>query len=239
MTGPFQDVAAARHWIEVILCQPQPLIFTVSLLQPSTSSSSSSTPAPEAPVIGIFGLSKWDTLHFVFDPNYWGKGYCTEALLNYLPVLWESQPFRESVGAAALEHNTGCKRVLEKCGFAMDVGNRRAGRRPTVLVTKEEEERRERERNRQKEKANEEEEKEDDEDVEIVEMDEAMEKRTMDELKKSVEQMGLINAPAIPPTPLILPASAAQPAKNTGRLLMHRLWRPEEYDWRAVIDEMA
>jgi hypothetical protein len=68
-------------------------------------------------IIGVIGLSYWDSLTYMLHPESWNQGYCTEALRAFLSVLWEKQPERSYLNAAVMEENVRSERVLEKTGF--------------------------------------------------------------------------------------------------------------------------
>ena len=52
---------------------------------------------------------------YAIHPDYWGKGYMTEALTAVIPFLF-SVGFDEVI-AGAFETNTASTRVMEKCGM--------------------------------------------------------------------------------------------------------------------------
>ncbi|HEY9005848.1 GNAT family N-acetyltransferase [Ohtaekwangia sp.] len=53
---------------------------------------------------------------YIFSPNYWGKGYATEACQKLMPILQRQKDiFR--IGTFVDAENTASIRVLEKCGF--------------------------------------------------------------------------------------------------------------------------
>jgi hypothetical protein len=67
--------------------------------------------------IGLVGLSVWDQVHYMIDPDQWGKGYATEALTAFLIALFELQSKRLSISTLITSDNVASRKVLEKCGF--------------------------------------------------------------------------------------------------------------------------
>jgi RimJ/RimL family protein N-acetyltransferase len=51
-----------------------------------------------------------------FMPQFWGKGYATEATKAWLKLGFEEMNLQEIIGAAHQE-NKASRRVLEKCGL--------------------------------------------------------------------------------------------------------------------------
>jgi Acetyltransferase (GNAT) domain len=100
-----------QSWITSTLENPKSLIYTVSLLSASS---------PE--VIGVVGLNRFERLLYIFHPDYWGKGYATEALKGFQKRLAEVQPERVLLVAAVHEGNDKSENVLGKCGFLKVAG---------------------------------------------------------------------------------------------------------------------
>lgn len=72
-------------------------------------------------VIGLTGAHRLPEVGYLFLPDFWGKGYATEALKAWIEWYWKAHPdgFR---GKAYLEAMTGpegagSRNVLRKCGF--------------------------------------------------------------------------------------------------------------------------
>jgi RimJ/RimL family protein N-acetyltransferase len=53
----------------------------------------------------------------MFHPDFWGKGYCTEALRWFVKQLFEKQPERLVLVAGVHDGNEASLRVLLKCAF--------------------------------------------------------------------------------------------------------------------------
>lgn len=106
------SITEAEAWIEKNTGHPKSLMFSVCLKEQH--------PAQLVNVIGVVGLSHWDKAHYVFHPNFWGLGYCTEALSAFISILFEYQPDRMLLKAIVLEGNLASRRVLEKCKFTVD-----------------------------------------------------------------------------------------------------------------------
>jgi RimJ/RimL family protein N-acetyltransferase len=95
-------------------------IFSISLKSPPPRGSGDAGSEHRRKMIGIVGLSRWNTIHFLLNPSHWGQGYCTESLKAFLPALLKRQPDREGISGAVLDGNTRSTRVLEKCGFELE-----------------------------------------------------------------------------------------------------------------------
>jgi [ribosomal protein S5]-alanine N-acetyltransferase len=72
-------------------------------------------------IIGIIGLNRFDSLSYMLHPDFWNKGYCTEAVRYFLDYLFKQQPERREITAWVFEDNVASRRVLEKCGFVTPV----------------------------------------------------------------------------------------------------------------------
>lgn len=57
----------------------------------------------------------------MFHPDYWGRGYATEALRGFVKTYFEKMPHAPPLKALTDVSNTGSRKVLEKSGFR-DVG---------------------------------------------------------------------------------------------------------------------
>ena len=94
-------------------------------------------------IMGMIGASRLPEIGYIIDPDFWGKGYASEALKAWLAWYWDTFPqghpsLSESdrakiVAETGPEAAASCK-VLQKCGF------QHAGKRdiieegkPTVL----------------------------------------------------------------------------------------------------------
>jgi len=75
-------------------------------------------------IIGVAGLNRYDHLSYFFHPEFWGQGYCTEAVCGFLGYLFKQQNERKDISASVYEDNLGSRRVLEKCGFVIQVYSR-------------------------------------------------------------------------------------------------------------------
>jgi hypothetical protein len=68
-------------------------------------------------IIGVTGLSQHYTLLYMFHPDFWNKGYCTESVRCFLDYLFKQQPERREITAWVFQDNIASQRVLEKCRF--------------------------------------------------------------------------------------------------------------------------
>ena len=76
----------------------------------------------EDEMVGVLGINRHKAIFYVFDPDRWGKGYCTEAMRVFLTELFKIPEWREkgSVDAWILEGNQASIRVVERLGFVPD-----------------------------------------------------------------------------------------------------------------------
>jgi hypothetical protein len=211
------------------------MIYTISLLPtpllPASDSAlpSSEAPQPESslppspsktePIIGLLGLSRWNTLTYFIHPTHWNHGYCTEAIQSFLPLIWEREPRRRHVSASIMEGNAASRRVLEKVGFVeWDWG------RGVVRVKAKGSEEKEDDRGEREVEAEEREvEEREREEAEVVEEDEGsgvdemplgggirrLSKIQTDELTAAIESMKVQTRPTIEPI-------RAPPVENEG-----------------------
>jgi RimJ/RimL family protein N-acetyltransferase len=63
------------------------------------------------------GLNRYGRLFYMFHPDFWGGGYCTEALRAFQKRLFIEQPNLSFLVANVHERNDRSSRVLQKCGF--------------------------------------------------------------------------------------------------------------------------
>lgn len=73
-------------------------------------------------IIGVCGFNPSDNeneaeLIYHFNPNYWGKGYATEAASSCIKELKERKPAIKKIIAAVDPHNPASSSVLTKIGM--------------------------------------------------------------------------------------------------------------------------
>ncbi|KAF9563562.1 acetyltransferase, GNAT family protein [Agrocybe pediades] len=121
-TPPHTDIEQTKNFLANMIGSPQNgvLDFVVCLQgsDPTTPTSSTSMT-----VIGKAGLYDGQEIGFMFDRDYWGKGYAFEALDAIVKHYWavkEDQP--DAVIKADVDpRNTKSLRLLHKLGF-VEVG---------------------------------------------------------------------------------------------------------------------
>ena len=102
-----------------MITRPNHSIFSISI---SLQTRSDTNDDKETEIIGLIGLNPHDRLLYSIHPDYWGKGYCTEALRPFLMHLFEMQTEREVLVAGVHDGNERSVRVLLKCGFVRKEG---------------------------------------------------------------------------------------------------------------------
>ena len=75
----------------------------------------------DSQVIGLVGAHHVPEIGYMFFPEYWGKGYATEALKAWMEWYWKAYPRKDEAGeylkALTGPEATSSRRVLKKSGF--------------------------------------------------------------------------------------------------------------------------
>ncbi|KAL5364939.1 GNAT domain-containing protein [Aspergillus floccosus] len=130
---PHQSVQETREWMasKIFTAGPENLIgrhFTYVLIERGQSESDIERLLAGGQVIGYVGINEVypsPEIGYSIHPDFWGKGYATEALEGLLKAWWEMpRPRREDlderverVFAICEKINVGSSRVLSKCGL--------------------------------------------------------------------------------------------------------------------------
>jgi ribosomal-protein-alanine N-acetyltransferase len=132
MAGQWREKSDANEWIKTNLESENSYNFIIELLPQSdtaSSSSSSSTsetisnplppkpPTTEPVTIGSIGIHRDQEVGYMFHPDYWGKGYATEALDAFVKKVWEVLAEVKKLTGFTDSENAGSQGVLRKCGF--------------------------------------------------------------------------------------------------------------------------
>ncbi|EAL91006.2 hypothetical protein KXX35_000673 [Aspergillus fumigatus] len=140
---PDADLATTRKWVEEYL-RPEPRVpgnvgYVIREIEPVSGSSAAVGGVDgdgKGRIIASIGLrygfvealggKRWE-LGYIFHPDFWGKGYATEAVRGlmdawpgiYHRITWgeEQQERSEEVVAITDKGNEPSMRVLRKCGF--------------------------------------------------------------------------------------------------------------------------
>ncbi|KAF2218370.1 acyl-CoA N-acyltransferase [Elsinoe ampelina] len=99
-----------------------PIMYALTIPRPPSVSPPSTSPPSRRKVIGLLGCKHFPEIGYSLNPAYQGQGYMTEALLAFLPVLFEAMPTAEQGGwdrALALvdEEHVASQRLLERTGW--------------------------------------------------------------------------------------------------------------------------
>jgi RimJ/RimL family protein N-acetyltransferase len=76
-------------------------------------------------MVGLIGI-RAGFIFYYLHPNYWGQGYCTEALNAHINAVFQRNPTLQEVNASVRTRNLASQRVLEKCGFSRSLDKKQA-----------------------------------------------------------------------------------------------------------------
>ncbi|KAJ0419736.1 GNAT domain-containing protein [Aspergillus carlsbadensis] len=124
---PHQSVAETREWMatKIFAEGAEHLIrrhFTYVLIE-NKGLGHDAQPLSDGRVIGYVGINEVypsPEIGYSIHPDYWGKGYATEALNGLLELWWDlphPSEDADSVFAICEKTNLGSSKVLRKCGF--------------------------------------------------------------------------------------------------------------------------
>ncbi|KAF1963375.1 acyl-CoA N-acyltransferase [Byssothecium circinans] len=116
---PSTDIEKSKAWIQGCHDRENCWNFVVELLPPA-----SPPPTTSPRVIGLIGAVRAPEVGYMFNDNYWGKGYATEALRAFMPLFFEyysggQQGRFEYAEAHTDPELVASQNVLEKAGFKL------------------------------------------------------------------------------------------------------------------------
>lgn len=109
--------------IEVMMAEDR---FSFTIVIRDATQSSELKSSENDIVVGFIGITRPPEVFYIFDEQYWGHGYATEALKAFLEIYWETFPsgfnkadeeLRDVLEAHIHYGNDGSERVAVKCGF--------------------------------------------------------------------------------------------------------------------------
>ncbi|CAI6335196.1 unnamed protein product [Periconia digitata] len=116
---PSADVDLSKAWIQGCLDRDNCWNFVIELL-PSSLSTTKTAPR----VIGLVGAVRAPEIGYMFNIDYWGKGYATEALRAFMPLFFDHYSGGVNQRYEFAEAHTdpellASHNVLEKAGFKL------------------------------------------------------------------------------------------------------------------------
>ncbi|EAW12361.1 GNAT family N-acetyltransferase [Aspergillus clavatus NRRL 1] len=132
---PHQSIQDTREWMasKIFTEGPEDILggsFAYAIIERGCSGTASEASPSDGRVIGAVYLNELvpcPEIGYCIQPEYWGKGYATEALGKFLEAWW-ALPRREQqssgngeevekIFAICEKPNIGSVKVLKKCGF--------------------------------------------------------------------------------------------------------------------------
>ncbi|KAL8716209.1 MAG: hypothetical protein Q9220_000114 [cf. Caloplaca sp. 1 TL-2023] len=116
-TPPHKDLAQTETYLQSMVMSEGNGVydFVISI----TPSSTTTTVAPPAKVIGKIGLWDGHEIGLMLNREYWGRGLMKGAMAMFLDRLWASEEMRglEDVVADVDPRNSACLGLLKGFGF--------------------------------------------------------------------------------------------------------------------------
>jgi RimJ/RimL family protein N-acetyltransferase len=115
------DIEKSKDWIQGCHDRENCWNFVIELLRNDEISQNCSHPR----VIGLIGAVRAPEVGYMFNRNYWGKGYATEALRAFMPMFFahfsgqDGQMFYEYAEAHTDPELVASHNVLVKAGFEL------------------------------------------------------------------------------------------------------------------------
>ncbi|KAF2711518.1 acyl-CoA N-acyltransferase [Pleomassaria siparia CBS 279.74] len=121
--GTSDDIEKSKAWIQGCHDRDNCWNFCIELLPSQTSTPIEAHPAGPR-VIGMIGAVRAPEVGYMFNTDYWGKGYATEALRAFMPLFFEYYSGGEAELYEYAEAHTdpeliASQNVLLKAGFEL------------------------------------------------------------------------------------------------------------------------
>lgn len=120
-TPPHTDIKQTKDFIDSTIAGPYNGVLDFAVCLPDTTANSEDDhEGAPMPVIGRAGIWDGKEVGFIFNREFWGKGYAFEAVDALLKQFWAiNEDPKASVKADVDPRNEGSLRLLKRLGFVV------------------------------------------------------------------------------------------------------------------------